>query len=113
MHELSLASEVIELARREAVKNGVVWIREILIEVGDLSGVEADAFQFALELIVKDSILENAVISLIRTPGRGTCRNCKSDFEMKNRLDACPECLSFPSEITGGQEFRVISMLAG
>jgi hydrogenase nickel incorporation protein HypA/HybF len=112
MHELSLATEVIELVQREAGKKGVSGIREILIEVGDLSGVEADAFQFALELIVKDSILENAVISLIRTPGKGTCRNCKSEFEMKNRLDVCPGCLSFPSEITGGQEFRVVSLIA-
>jgi len=50
MHELSLAMEVIELVQHEADKNGVSGIEEILIEVGDLSGVEADIFQSAWKL---------------------------------------------------------------
>ena len=112
MHELSLAMEVIDLASREARKNGVSVIREILIEVGDFSGVEAEAFQWGLEILKRDTILENAMINLIRTPGKGTCHSCNIEFEMKNRLDICPECRCFPSKISGGQEFRVVSILA-
>jgi hydrogenase nickel incorporation protein HypA/HybF len=111
MHELSLAMETIELAKREADKTGASLVREIVIEVGYLSGVEADAFEFALELIVKGSILENAIIRLIRTPGKGKCTACNLEFMMKQRLDTCPECNSFPSEITGGENFRVLSMV--
>jgi len=111
MHELSLAMEVIELAEREAGKNGVSAIREILIEVGDLSGVEANAFQWALEMLVKDTILGKAEIKLIRTPGKGKCSACDLEFSMQNRLDSCPVCSCFPSEITGGKEFRVASLV--
>jgi hydrogenase nickel incorporation protein HypA/HybF len=111
MHELSLATEVIELARREAAKNNVSTILEIQIEVGDLSGVEADAFQSALELIVKDTILENAVLHVIRTTGKGRCNSCNMEFEMKNRLDVCPECHRYPSLIVDGEEFSVVSIL--
>ncbi|MDP1622818.1 MAG: hydrogenase maturation nickel metallochaperone HypA [Bacteroidales bacterium] len=112
MHELSLAMEVIELAQREAEKNGVSTIGEIRIEVGYLSGVEADAFKFALELLVKDTILEHAVIDLIRTPGEGRCSVCNMKFEMMNILDQCPGCRNFPTEITGGKEFRVLDLVA-
>ncbi|MFZ4523237.1 MAG: hydrogenase maturation nickel metallochaperone HypA [Bacteroidales bacterium] len=112
MHELSLAMEVIELAEREAGKNGVTNITEIVIEVGDLSGVEADAFQSALELMVKDTILDHALLTLERTPGMGWCNNCKVEFIMNNRLDNCNLCKCFPSEMTGGKEFRVVSILA-
>ena len=110
MHEFSLAIEVIDLAQREAEKNMANIIREITIEVGDLSGVEADAFETALGLLVKDSILEDAYINIIRTPGKGRCNACDQEFEMNNRLDICPGCHCFPSEISGGQEFRVISL---
>ncbi len=110
MHELSLANEVIDLASREAGKNGLNSLTEIVIEIGDLSGVEADIFQSALEMIVKDTILENAELHLIRTSGKGKCNVCNKDFEMKNRLDVCPDCGCFPSEISGGQEFRVLSI---
>ena len=112
MHELSLAMEVIDLATREARKNRVSIIREILLEVGALSGVEADAFQWGLEMLIKDTILENAMIKLIRIPGKGTCSACNIEFEMKNRLDSCPECQCFPSKISGGQELRIVSILA-
>ncbi len=111
MHELSLAMEVIELAQREADKNGVSRIREILIEVGDLSGVEADAFQSALELIVHGTILAEAELRISRTPGKGKCMKCNMEFEMNNRIDCCPKCLCLPSEISEGQEFRVLSMV--
>ena len=29
---------------------------------------------------------------------------------MNQRMDTCPECGSFPSEIRGGNEFRVVSL---
>jgi hydrogenase nickel incorporation protein HypA/HybF len=112
MHELSLAMEVIELAQREAERNGVAQILEILIEVGDLSGVEGETFQSALEMVVKDTILEGAMVKINRVPGKGKCNTCQQEFIMKNRLDICPGCQSFPSEINGGEEFRVVSMLA-
>jgi hydrogenase nickel incorporation protein HypA/HybF len=111
MHEFSLAIEVINLAQREAEKNMAESIQEITIEVGDLSGVEADAFESALELLVKESILENADINIIRTPGKGKCNTCNHEFEMKYRMATCPKCQCFPSEISGGEEFRVVSLL--
>ena len=111
MHELSLAMETIELVTREAEKTGVSLIQEIVIEVGCLSGVEADAFEFALELMVKGSLLENAIIRLIRTPGKGKCTACDLEFIMNQRLDTCPECNSFPAEISGGENFMILSMV--
>jgi hydrogenase nickel incorporation protein HypA/HybF len=112
MHELSLAMEVISLASREAGKSGLAVIQEILIEVGDLSGVDADAFQWGLEMLAKDSILAQAEIKLIRTTGKGRCSECDLEFEMKIRTDNCPVCHCFPSAITGGEEFRVVSLVA-
>lgn len=113
MHELSLALEVIELVQREADQRRITSVQEILIEVGDLSGVEADAFQSALELLVNGSILETTVIQIQRTPGKGRCTSCDKEIDMNHRLSVCPDCLRFPSEISGGDEFRVVSLVPG
>ncbi|MEI7982641.1 MAG: hydrogenase maturation nickel metallochaperone HypA [Bacteroidota bacterium] len=112
MHEMSLALEVIGIASREAKKNKVTSILEMDIEVGDLSGVEADAFESALKILVVNTLLEKTQILIIRKPGFGKCIGCNKTFEMKERTTSCPVCRCFPSEISGGQEFRVISMLA-
>lgn len=111
MHEFSMAIEVIDLARREAEKNKAETIQEITIEVGDLSGVEADAFESALSLLIKDSILSGAIVNILRIPGKGRCTSCEYDFEMNHRMATCPKCQCFPSEIKGGDEFRVMSLL--
>jgi len=111
MHEFSLATEVINLAQREADKNNALYVQEITIEVGDLSGVEADAFETALELLTKGSILDGAIIHIIRTQGKGICQACLHEFEMNQRMATCPKCSCFPSEIRGGDEFRVVSLL--
>ncbi len=109
MHEFSLATEVVNLVSREAKKNKAQSVEEVTIEVGSLSGVEADAFESALELVVPDTILAKAQIIIIRKKGRGRCISCELEFDMDQRMDTCPDCFSFPSEVTGGEEFRVVS----
>lgn len=111
MHEISIAYEVINLAEREAKRNKVLNIKEITIEVGDLSGIEADAFGSALNLIIKDSILEQAAITIVRSPGKGLCNGCNYEFEMNHRMATCPKCGCFPSVIHGGDDFRVVSLI--
>jgi len=110
MHEFSMALEVINLTKREVEKNKVMAVKEITIEVGDLSGVEADAFESALDLLKRDSILASAAIHIIRTPGKGRCNACELEFEMNQRMACCPSCHCFPSEVSGGQQFRVVSL---
>jgi hydrogenase nickel incorporation protein HypA/HybF len=110
MHEFSLASEVISLVQREAEIRNALCVNGITIEVGSLSGVEADAFESALKLLAEDSILGKAVLNVQKVNGIGFCKACSLEFEMKQRMDSCPVCHSFPSEINGGNEFRVISM---
>jgi hydrogenase nickel incorporation protein HypA/HybF len=111
MHEFSLATEVIRLAELEAEKAAAVSVQEITIEVGDLSGVEADAFETALGLLSKDSVLDNSTIKIIKTPGKGKCISCDVEFEMNYRMATCPKCSAFPSEVNGGSEFRVLSLV--
>jgi len=110
MHEFYLATEVIRIAEREAEKAVAISIQEITIEVGDLSGVEADAFETALGLLSGDSVLASSKIRILRTPGKGKCNACDYEFEMNQRMATCPKCKAFPSEVHGGQEFRVLSL---
>lgn len=110
MHEFSLAQEVIKLAEYEAEKNNAHIVSEITIEIGNMSGVDPDAFESALGLLKEGSILQDAYLNIIRIWGRGVCNACKKEFEMNQRMDTCPECGAFPSEIRGGSEFRVVSL---
>jgi hydrogenase nickel incorporation protein HypA/HybF len=111
MHEFSLAGEVIKIVEFEAEKNKARSVSEITIEVGNFSGVEAEAFESALGLLSEGSVLEKASLNIVRMKGKGICNTCNKEFEMNQRIDTCPGCNSFPSEIKGGNEFRVVSLM--
>jgi hydrogenase nickel incorporation protein HypA/HybF len=111
MHEFSLAGEVIRLTESEADRNDAISVSEITIEVGDFSGVQVEAFRSAIEILTEKSRLRKTSLNIIRKKGRGICQGCKQEFEMEQRIDTCPLCGAFPSEISGGYEFRVVSLV--
>lgn len=111
MHELSLALDVIDLVLEEAGKNSVKKVLEIEIEVGDISGVDIDAFTTALGIALKTSVPGNPAILLKRMSGTGICSGCGLEFEMHDLLSLCPACGGLPAEIISGKELKVLSIV--
>jgi hydrogenase nickel incorporation protein HypA/HybF len=110
MHELSLASSFIELAEQEAGKAGSTVILSVKVNIGYLSGVDVEAFRFALDISRKGTLLENARIEMELLPGRGTCRTCGAVFPVETEIAACPVCTGTSVTISGGTEFRIVSL---
>ncbi len=111
MHELSIAMNVIEIADEYASKANATVVKEIEIEVGELSGVVLDALEFAMEVAVRNTILEQATCHYIRIPGMARCRECGHEFKTGNLHTPCPKCNSFEQELISGRELRVKSLM--
>ncbi|MEZ4907084.1 MAG: hydrogenase maturation nickel metallochaperone HypA [Saprospiraceae bacterium] len=60
MHELSIALGIVDLAESEAKKAGGTTIESIELEIGELSGVEIDALEFAWSSATANTMLEKA-----------------------------------------------------
>jgi hydrogenase nickel incorporation protein HypA/HybF len=111
MHELSLALAIVEMAVGEAEKSNGCAVQEIEIEVGVLSGVDADALEFALSLAVKNTKLEHAAVRIIHTKGLGRCNLCDRSFVMNEAWTPCPGCNMPAGQILNGKELRIVSMV--
>ncbi|MBP7512457.1 MAG: hydrogenase maturation nickel metallochaperone HypA [Bacteroidia bacterium] len=109
MHELSLVLSIIEIAENHA--QDAQSIDEIEIDIGQLSAVEMDAFEFAWKQGVKDTRLQNAIKIINRISGKGACFNCEFEFQLQNVYDTCPQCGSHFINILRGKEFKVKSIL--
>jgi hydrogenase nickel incorporation protein HypA/HybF len=70
MHELSIVMNIIDIAQKESSKANAAIIDEIEIDIGDFSTVEMDAFDFAWQQAVKETILENAVKKINHIKGK-------------------------------------------
>jgi hydrogenase nickel incorporation protein HypA/HybF len=111
MHEFSIAVNIVDLAAEYAEKEKAAVVREIEIEVGELSGVVIEALEFCMEAATRDSILENARVRILPVEGRGRCRTCHQEFGLHDLYSACPECGAPSPELTAGGELRVKSLL--
>lgn len=111
MHEFSLALNIIDIATEYAVKENAVEVREVEIEVGELSGVVIEALEFALESAVKGTLLEKAECHIKIIKGEVRCNQCHFEFETDNLYTDCPKCHSYSLEITKGKELRVASIV--
>lgn len=111
MHELSLVMSIIEIAETETKKNNSSTIEEIELDIGELSGVEMTAFDFAWGQAIKSTLLEKAKRKINHIPGEGKCLECDAVFPLHNLYDACPVCNEHFVSIQSGKEFRVKSLI--
>lgn len=99
-----------ELIETAAVREGFSRVLAVRVEVGQLSGVEREAFEFCFDLAMRDSLVEGARLDVVATPGSGRCLQCGKTTALAAVYDPCEHCGGFPVEVTGGTEMRVIDL---
>ena len=107
MHELSIVMGIIEIAEKQATKNGFDKAEAIELEIGTMAGIEFEALDFAWEMAVKDTILENATRTISKVQARARCVSCKHEFNTDSAFAGCPKCNEQFSEVLCGKELRV------
>jgi hydrogenase nickel incorporation protein HypA/HybF len=111
MHELSIVMSIIDIAGNEAGRAGAEAVEEIELDIGTLSTVDMDAFDFAWAQGVKDTILQDSRMTVNRIPGQARCLECEIEFPVQEVYDPCPACGQHLIEIMRGKELRVKSLV--
>ena len=111
MHEFSIAVDIVDIAVTSARKEEAAEVKEIEIEIGQLSGVVMEALEFSLEAAVKGTILENARRNLIIIPGKARCAQCLTEYETDSLFKTCPNCQACAPDIIQGRDLRVKSLI--
>ncbi len=107
MHELGIASAVLEAVRTEAALRPQARIVRIGLRVGALAGVNPDALSFCFEALTRDTDLADAALEIEPTPRRHYCAACESTFEVHDYDFDCPGCGTFQPACVGGTELEV------
>ena len=104
MHEMSITMSVVEICEGHAQGRKVT---DVVLEIGELSGVVPDSLEFCFEACTKGTLLEGARLKLEIVPGLGSCTVCGKRTPIASLFDPCPDCGAFSLEIASGQELRV------
>jgi len=110
MHEISIALNIIDLIKEEAEKNSAASIQEFEVEVGSISGVEIEALKFALNIAVKDTLLENAIQIITPVAAAASCLECDKEFSLSWFYEPCPFCSAMNIQIIKGKELKIKSI---
>jgi len=110
MHEMSIALSIIDIANEEASRANAKKINGIDIEIGSISGVDVSALEFAFDIAIKNTLLENAKRNIISIPAKAECLECKSTFALTAFYEPCPNCESLTINILQGKELRIKSI---
>jgi len=106
VHELSLAQGICRMIAERLGRRRLATIR---LDVGVLSGVNADSLQFCLGEVARLEDLGEPTIEINQIAPRMRCE-CGREYRVEDILEACPACGGYEREVVAGTELTVTSV---
>jgi len=76
MHELSIASTLVESVLEFANSPPPKKVLKVLLQVGELTCVEPDQLQFCYSAVIKETPIEDSTLEIERVPAEVACSHC-------------------------------------
>ena len=111
MHELSLATNVLQIVESAAARESFSRVRSLHLSVPALAGVEIEAFRFALESLAPRTVLDGADIIIDEPASRGHCLDCDAAINICAHEDPCPLCGGYRWQSASDRGIRVVDLL--
>jgi hydrogenase nickel incorporation protein HypA/HybF len=106
MHELSVATDIVELAFGAAEGR---LVERLTVKNGAFSSVFAESLRFYLEILTEERQGKQADIVIESVPAKCLCE-CGKVYETDRFLDPCPSCGEWKRKVESGMECRLESI---
>lgn len=107
MHEISLLESVLDTLKLQAQQQNFQQVKEVTLEIGALSCVEAQALRFGFDVVMKGSLAEHAELHIIAIKGQGYCSACQATVELETLHDPCLKCGRFGIDVIAGDSMKI------
>ena len=107
MHELGIATQIVDVVTRVKEENSADKVGVITVEIGLLSGVDRSSLEFCFEAITKGTALEDARLKIEEIKPVGKCRRCANEYEVRFDDFRCPACGSSDFDMLTGSDISI------
>ncbi len=107
MHEMGIASAVLEAVRAETRRLPDGHICKVGVRIGELAGVDPGSVRFCFEVLVRGTELEPLELEIAYCPRRCQCRCCGHACAAAREESTCPNCGTTDLEFLGGDELEL------
>jgi hydrogenase nickel incorporation protein HypA/HybF len=105
MHELSVASAIVDTVNKHAAGRKVTSIQ---LRIGQLRQVVPDSLAFYFEHVAAGTDCEGARLEIEAIPAHMNCDDCDGTWALNDTtLFRCPTCGSASVRVTDGEELEV------
>jgi len=111
VHELSIASRIVELVGEQVRAAGGGRVAAVTLKIGALSCVHEDALRFSFNLVREETPLADAELRIVTVPVVIWCTACGREVTLPGiQKFACPECGAPSGDIRAGRELDLESV---
>lgn len=107
MHELSIASSILDAVAKEAKNRPAAHILKVGLRIGELAGVDRDALSFGWEALTKDTEWDGLTLEIEHIPRRQRCSACAHEFAAPDCITQCPKCSDLLTATIAGDELDI------
>lgn len=104
MHEMSIASNLMDQLLRIADEQHAVRIVEVDVVCGVMQQVVPDALELAFEALSADTVAAGACLKVTEESLVAVCRSCGQRFEPTMESFLCPQCQQADAELIAGHD---------
>jgi len=112
MHEISIAGAIIDSVLDAARKNNAIQVKEVFLEIGELTALNPDQLKFIFKTITAGTIAEEATYNIKVVKPLIKCKKCSYNgpIEFFEKLHfflpviKCPGCDEAEVDIVAGRE---------
>ena len=111
MHEMGIAEELVKIAM-DAIPEDMTdpKVAILNLRIGKLASVVEHSLTFCIEIITKDTPLENVRLVIESVPVKIHCKVCQKEWEVDTPMFKCPDCADGEVEMISGREIEITSM---
>jgi hydrogenase nickel incorporation protein HypA/HybF len=107
VHELSIATAILESVEREAAQRQGAHMLTVGVRIGELSGVDVDSLTFGWEAITKGTSHEELKLKIKFIPWLNCCEKCQQTFQVVDYQTQCPACGNVQTDLVSGDELEI------
>jgi hydrogenase nickel incorporation protein HypA/HybF len=110
MHELSICQSIMQQLEQIAKDNHADQIDSIYLQIGPLSGVEAELLKQAFPLAAAGSCASQAQVHIEQLPIRVHCETCGEESSATANRLLCGACGDYHTRVISGDEMLLNSV---
>ncbi len=102
MHEMGIVISFVNMAEEYAVKNNAAKVLKVVLQLGEISGIEARYLSEFYPVVVEGTMLEGSELVIETIEASVFCTECATTYNPVTTDLKCPNCGSEKCDVIDG-----------